>query len=357
MKILYVITKSEIGGAQMHVRQLIEYMVTKGHTVHVMSTPGGWLEYEAQKHSATFHPNPYFGNTLNPLRLVKAKNLIKKTIREINPDLVSCHSSVAGLLTRIVVKKKVPTIFTAHSWAFTIGAPLWRRVVMSIAERHVARYSDKIICVSEFDRQLALRYGIAPEENLVTIHNGVVITPLPEKKKNDHVQIVSIGRLAYPKQYSLLIRTFKSLETSAHLTIVGDGPLRETLLNEIGGTNTITLAGQKSPDEIHTLLQQSDIFILLSKHEGFPMTILEAMAAGLPVIASRVGGIPEAVESTSGACVENTVLSVHDALYEFITTQEIRVAKGVGARARAEKEFSLEVFLQNTEQVYRDVLG
>lgn len=343
MKILYVITKSEIGGAQMHVRQLVEYMVTKGHTVHVMSTPGGWLEYETQKHSATFHPNPYFGNTLNPLRLVKAKNLIKKTIREINPDLVSCHSSVAGLLTRIVVKKRVPTIFTAHSWAFTAGAPLWRRIAMSIAERYVARYTNKIICVSEYDRQLALMYHIAPENTLVTIHNGVPIPPLQEKKVHEQVHILSIGRLAYPKEYSLLISAFKTLppavRAQAHLTIVGDGPLREMLTEQVGDTDCITLAGRKTPVETQAFLQDSDIFMLLSKHEGFPMTILEAMAVGLPVIASRVGGIPEQVDSETGILVSNTNDTLVSALSTLILNTEKRKIMGAHGKEKITRNF------------------
>lgn len=361
MKILYVITKSEIGGAQMHVRQLIEHMTSKGHMVHVMSAPGGWLEYEAQKHGATFYPNPYFGNTLSPLRLLKAKKLIKKTVREIDPDLVSCHSSVAGLLTRMIIRKKVPTVFTAHSWAFTTGAPLWRKISASIAERCVARYANKIICVSEYDRQLALKYHIASEKTLVTIHNGVSAPPLREKRAHEQVRILSIGRLAYPKEYLLLISAFKALppaiRAQAHLTIVGDGPLREMLVDQVGNTDGITLTGQKAPDETQALLQDSDIFILLSKHEGFPMTILEAMAAGLPVIASRVGGIPEQVSTSSGILTRNISTEIIKALTALVVDESKRRDMGIVAQQRAKMEFSEQWFLQKTEAVYVEVLS
>jgi glycosyltransferase involved in cell wall biosynthesis len=364
MKILYIITKSEIGGAQTHVLQLLKHMKNNGYTVALMCAPDGWLVQEAKKIGVVVYPNTYFKNTYNPIPLFRAYHLIKKVLAVFNPSLVHCHSSFAGFLGRIAVRNNIPTIFTAHSWAFTDGAGTARKMIASVVERFVAVFTHKIICVSHYDQELAVKYRIAPKEKLITIHNGTPIGTIVNRESTTTVRLISVGRLAYPKEFTLLIRAFDLLSDEirkrAHLTIVGDGPLREALEKEIQQhtlTDYITLMGAKNPDQIQGVLHSSDIFVLLSKHEGFPMTILEAMEAGLPVIASHVGGIPEQVDSSSGMLVQNNIEAIAQALNTLISDESKRIGMGVGARRRAEIEFSEEQFLQKTEAVYKEVLA
>jgi glycosyltransferase involved in cell wall biosynthesis len=360
MKILYIITKSEVGGAQMHVRQLVEHMISRGHAVSVMSAPGGWLVDECAKLGVSFYTNPYFANSMNLVRLWKAKNVIKKTVRMIRPDIIHCHSTFAGILTRLVVRGKIPTIFTAHSWAFTDGAKPFRKIVAPIAEKIVARYTSKIICVSEFDRQLALRYYIASSDKLTTIYNGVALMPEVMRTPDTPVRIVSIGRLAYPKEYRLLIDAFAAVSSEATLTIVGNGPMYAALNTQIRSLELeqkVSILTDKKPEDISGVLATTDIFILLSKHEGFPMTILEAMTAGLPVVVSRVGGIPEAVDSTCGILVDNTQREVVNALETLINDTAKRVAMGAAGHQKVRQTFSLQRFLDTTEGVYREALS
>lgn len=363
MKIFYCITKSEIGGAQVHVRSLVEYMIAQGHSVAVMAAPGGWLEHESRALGAIWCPNTDFKNSFNPLLLFKAYKTIVRSIDEFKPDVVHCHSSFAGFLTRIAVRGGIPTVFTAHSWAFTDGAKSSRKIIAPIAEKIVARYTSKIICVSEYDRQLALRYHIAPEQKLVTIYNGTPLSTVTVRESNDIVQVISVGRLAYPKEYELLIASVAALpdlvRTKMHVQIVGSGPLHDHIANEIqrqGMSQSVTLVGEKKPDEIGALLQHADIFILLSKHEGFPMTILEAMSVGLPVIVSGVGGIPEQVDTKSGIVVSNTTSAVTDALQALITNPTRRHEMGIAAQQRIHDRFSLDHFLRETEMVYNEIL-
>lgn len=357
MNILYIITKSEIGGAQMHVRQLIGRMKERGHIVGLTAYPGGWLEEEAKKLGVEFFPNTYFGNSYNPIRLLRAIGELRKVLRSFRPAIVHCHSSAGGFLGRFAVRGSIPTIFTAHSWAFTDGAPFLRKIIAIIAEKIVAPFASKIICVSEYDRRLARRYRIAPASKLITIHNGVVIGA-PKNRNNALVEIVSVGRLAYPKEYAVLLDAFQSvpkdIQVKAKLTIIGDGPEKERLMRRVSAN---TFVGMKLPGEVTSILQSSDVFILLSKHEGFPMTILEAMSAGLPVIASRVGGIPEQVDAASGILVENKKEIVAAALTTLIQDTEKRTMMGSSAYTRAKKYFSLEQFLNTTEAVYESLLG
>lgn len=356
MKILYTITKSEIGGAQVHVLQLAKHMKDEGHAVAIMSSPLGWLENEATKLGIRFYPNPYFANSFNPFRALKAFSLVKKTSLEFSPDIVHAHSSFAGVITRIAIRNKIPTIFTAHSWAFTNGASVFRKVVASIVERYISKYSSKIICVSEFDRKLALRFRIAQSEKLVAVHNGVKNQDTNSIRSNS---IVSVGRLTYPKEYGLLLEAFKQAKVSMNLEIIGDGPDKESILEKIidlGLTDRVSLLGALAPEEVRNKLSSASVFALISKHEGLPLTIIEAMSAGLPVIASRVGGIPEEIDETCGILVENNVEEISTAI-KLLSDQNKQRQMGESARRKFENEFTLEKFIHETELVYRSLVG
>lgn len=357
MRILYTITKSEIGGAQVHVMQLAKYMKDTGHAVAVVSYPGGWLENEATKLGIRFYPNLYFGNSFNLFRIVKSISFIKKIISEFNPDLVHTHSSFAGIITRFAIKNKIPTIFTAHSFAFTDGASLFRKVIAPISERFASQYTSKIICVSEFDRRLALRYRIAPSEKLITIHNGASRNIFPESKRENI--ILANGRLAYPKEYLLLLEAYKLSDTDMRLEIISDGPDRPTIEAKISelnlGGKVILLGDLSSREAVQKKLSTASLFIHISKHEGMPLAILEAMSAGLPVIASNVGGIPEEIDSSCGILVGNTEKEIAAAI-ERLSHPEAQNMMGVAARKKFEREFTLEQFLQKTLVVYETLV-
>ncbi len=364
MRILYLITKSELGGAQTHVLSLMKCMKEKGSDVALMSYPGGWLEAEAKKIGVEFFPNTNFTNAYNPLNIPKAILKIKRAVKVFKPDIAHCHSSGAGFYTRLAIHGKVPTIFTAHSWAFTEGAPFLRKIIAIFAEKIVSSFTSKIICVSEFDKKLALKYKIASENKLVKIYNAV---PEIEFKKNETdkntFDILSVGRFAYPKRFDLLIKAFKNLPedvlNKSRLSIVGFGQEQEKLsdlIKELQLEDKISL--QKiNYEELIKKVSNFDIFILISKHEGLPMTILEAMSAGLPVIASNVGGIPEQINSNSGILVENTTEEITKAILDLYTNQEKKIAMGIFARKKSEKFFSMENFISKTEEVYFQVLS
>ena len=357
MKILYTITKSEIGGAQVHLAQLAKYMKDSGHTVFVMANPGGWLEKETTKIGVRFYGNPYFSNSFNPIRILKSFITVKKIVRDFKPDIVHCHSSFAGSVTRVAVMGRVPTIFTAHSWAFTDGVSLFRKVIALTAERFVSRWTNKIICVSEYDRQLALKYKIAPQEKFQTILNGVEKNIYTDFIKEDI--LITNGRLAYPKEYFLLLNAYKLSDTHLKLEIIGDGPDRliiEEKIRVLGLTEKVILLGSISREAVQEKLSKAKIFIFISKHEGFPLAVLEAMSTGIPVIASNVGGIPEQIDSFCGVLVKNKIEEVSEAI-KFVSGENVAMKMGQEAKKKFEKLFTLEKFFKETEQVYLDLVS
>lgn len=365
MHILFLITKSEVGGAQTHVAQLAQFLIAQRHGVAIMSAPGGWLEKEAKKLGARFFPNPFLVNSANPLRLVKAGRCLIQAVRDFQPDILACHSTAAGLLGRFTIRNRIPTLFTAHGWGFTQGAPILRRVILPILERFAARFSSKIICVSQNDLRLAQRHHIAPKEKLVQIYNGVEIPHPITKQLSNRVCIFFIGRLAPPKDPIMLIKAVQHLpepiRQRVNVTIIGDGPDQHNLASAIhdAGLDTIVeLAGSLSRDKTIERLQcEADLFVLPTHWEGFPYSILEAMACGVPVIASNVGGIAEAVDATCGILVPpNDERALREALTSLITNPQQRRAMGEAGKEKASRIFSVQSMCQRTLVTYEEVL-
>ncbi len=369
MRIFYLITKSEIGGAQTHVYQLSKHFIGTGDEIAVMAYPGGWLELEVEKMGGKFYPNRYLSNSPNPIKALKAIREIKRTVNDFNPDLIGCHSTAAGFLGRIAIRNKIPTVFTAHGWAFTEGASFLRKYFVILTEKIAGKFCSKIICVSEFDRSLALKYQIASSDKIIVVYNGVEIQPVKidsdcqdsQKTEAKKTKIVFVGRLAQPKDPLLLLKAFNGLSSDlkdkVQVSIIGDGPKRKELERFIGENNLeqrVSLSGTIPREKVFEFLRRSDIFVLISNWEGFPYTIIEAMSCGLAIIASDVGGVKEALNEYCGILVKRgDGGEIKNALEKLLENPSSIKKMGESARKRVEREFSLERMLKETDEVYR----
>ena len=364
MKILYLITKTEEGGAQTHVAQLVRYFTDQGNEVGVLSYPGGWLENEVVSLGADFYPNIYFANSYNPFRLFRAVGEIQKTVKQFQPDIVACHSSMASFLGRVTIRNKVPTVFTVHGWGFNNYVGILSKTIALIAEKVAARYCEKVICVSEFVKELAVVHKVVAPEKCAVIYNGIEkLGKIKEHSENELLKIVFVGRLAAPKEPEILIKAYQSLEfrflEKTELLIIGNGPQEEQLKFIVGKDTPgkITFLGRVPRKEVVLLLEKSDIFVLATKWESFGLTALEAMSIGLPVIVSNVGGLKEVVDDKSGILVESgNVREMKRALEKLVGDQELRISLGENGRKRAFEKFSVETMFQKTEKLYKEIL-
>ena len=360
MRILYIITKSEAGGAQTHVYQLSKYFIGKENEVGIMSYPGGWLEKEARKLGVKFYPNKYFSNWPGPIRTVKAIKEIRKAVKDFKPDLVGCHSTAAGFWGRLAIRNRTPTIFTAHGWAFTKGTPFLRKCLAILIEKIAGKFCSKIICVSDFDKNLALKYKITSPNKITFIHNGVEIQHL-EQFEHSNIQIVFVGRLAQPKDPLLLLESFNSLPSElknrSQISIIGEGPKKKELekfIKEKKLKEKVKLLGSVSRGKVFEILRKSDVFVLISNWEGFPYTIIEAMSCGLAIIASDVGGIKEAINEDCGILVRRgDKEEIKNALGKLLKNPSLIREMGQNAQKRVREEFSLEKMLFETEKLYK----
>lgn len=359
MKILYLITKSEVGGAQIHVADLCHYFKEKGNEVTVMSRSGGWLEEECKKIGIDFVINKFFSNSANPINIFKAINEIRKFVNEFKPDIIHCHSSAAAFFGRMAVRGKIRTIYTAHGWGFNLGMKPWIKYPVLFLEKICANYTDTYICVAEFVKKLGLKYNLAPENKFKVIYNGVAIVPQigSLKSKGDNVNLVFIGRLAEPKKPELTIEAISLLpeevKNRIKFTIIGDGPKRKMLKKMIDKIKVNVDFKIFTHEQAMADLEREDIFVFVSVWEGFPYTILEAMSRGLPVIASDVGGISEVINETTGILVENEVGQVREAILKLIDNKDKRKEMGEKGRETVQRNFTKDKMFKKIEEIYK----
>lgn len=364
MKIAYIITRSDsIGGAHIHVRDLASWLIKNGHMVHVLVGGRGPFVSELERWQIPYTIIQSLIRPINPLRDLTGVWEIRRKLAMLRPNIVSTHSSKAGWLGRIAARSlRIPVIFTAHGWAFTDGVRESHRWIYARAERLVAPLSNRIITVSIYDRQLALRYGIASAKKLVTIHNGVPDVPesLRAKPALEPPRLIMVARFEEQKDHKTLLEALVQLrELPWSLELIGDGPLRadmERLATDLGIRSRIDFVGAVS--DVANRLSKSQIFILTSRWEGFPRSILEAMRAGLPVLASNVGGVSESVaDGVNGILVpRGDVEAVAKGLYTLLTNPGLRRRLGERSRERFEQDFTFERMAKKTIEVYHQVL-
>lgn len=361
MKVLFVITRTDtVGGAQGHVRDLARQLQQSGHQVQVITGPQGIFSEALEAAGITTVACPALGNTLNPLTDLQALSQLHSVIQQFTPDLVSLHSSKAGLLGRLLCRYlKLPCTFTAHGWAFTPGVPQPQRTLYRWLETWTASLADRIICVSDYDRHLGLQAQINAA-TLVTIHNGIPDHPARAcPAAGDPVRIIMVARFDRQKDHLTVLQAIAELPT-AHLDLVGDGPdlpLIQQYIEQYHLSDRTRFWGFRS--DVAELLAQAQIFTLMSHWEGFPLATLEAMRAGLPVVVGQVGGTAEAVvEGVTGYCVPpQDAVTLRDRLRHLIQHPELRQQMGQAGRQHYEAAFTFEQMYQQTLAVYQQVVA
>lgn len=363
MKLFYLITKSEPGGAQTHVFQLARYASQQGHDVAIMSKPDGWLHDQATQNGWTFFENHHLANTMNPFALMRAGKRLKSALRTFKPDLVSCHSTVAGIVGRLTIRGIIPTVFTAHGWGFASGVPQPRKTLVLFAEKLAAKYTDRIICVSDFDRALGITSAIAQEDKLIRIHNGVEI-PSQSKQAPEHPKnLLFVGRYVAQKDPLLLLEAFADIAPThpeLTLTLIGGGPKQEeleTVVHEKGLAERVVMHGRMPRMDVLAQMDQADLFILTSNWEGLPRSILEALARAIPVITTNAGGSAEPLTRGGGIVIDVGDKQALIQAIKTLSTNTLAYQKASeAARVTAKEHFSLEHMLEQTFAVYENIV-
>lgn len=364
-KILHIITTGESGGAQTHLYDLCTSIRGRYRPLVAMGHKGV-LGDKLEKAEIPVYLLPALQREINLIKDWHACREMHHLINELQPDLICTHSSKAGFLGRIAAwRAGIPTIFTAHGWAFTEGVPPTRRFVYKILERWAAQWTKRIICVSDYDFQLACKNRVAAPAKMVTIHNGIPAgRPPRERGYNDdsRIKVIMVARFSSQKDQPLLLQAISELQLddSFEVWLVGEGPLLSAARDYAAQLNIMDktkFLGDRS--DVADLLDGADIFVLTSHWEGFPITILEAMRAGLPVIVSDVGGCREAVlvGQTGYVVKPGDIRGLAYYIEEMITDRVSRINMSQAGYERFMNNFTIDKMVEKTLGVYDEVLG
>ncbi len=360
-RLLLLVTLGERGGAQSYVASLLP-AVTERFETTLAAHGYGPLSDAASAIGVEFVPLRHVRRALNPWQDVLGLVELVRLIRRQRPDILHASSSKAGVLGRLAGwLAGVPIrIFTAHGWAFAAYSGVPSRLYR-LADRSMRPITSVIICVAEYERLAGVAAGVCLPEQTVVIPNAVDVSALPRAApRGGVVELISVGRLRAPKDLITLVRALARLERgSFRASLVGDGPDRpmiEAELNRLGLAESVRFLGDRS--DVAELLAGGDLFVCSSRSEGMPVSILEAMAVGLPVVASAVGGVPEIIDDgrTGLLVAPGAVAPLADALARLIGDRALRERMGRAGRKAALDRYDLPRFRDAHLELYRRLL-
>lgn len=368
MKILYVITKSEIGGAQTHLMEVVRYMHYVGHNVLVVTGTAGWLTNELATIGVDYVILPDLIREINPAKDIKTITSICHILEDKQPDIIHCHSSKAGIVGRIAgAIKNIPAVFTAHGWAFTSGVSPAKRIIYAAIEHIMLGITKRVICVSEFDRKLAKRWFLHNYNRVITVHNGIADKKFSNSTVREYslpLKLVSVARFSHQKNNMELIRAVEQINKlysgSLQLNMVGDGPLlseAQAYVESYKLEDDVHFLGSRT--DVDDILNQNDIFCLISNYEGLPISIIEAMRAEMPIIASDVGGVNELVQDgVNGLLIpRGNIFELVDKLKYILEHKDLIKSMGEASRKIYEEEYTADRMNQKILSVYNEVIA
>ncbi len=308
---------------------------------------------------------------ISPFRDAAALFRLLGLLRRGRFDVVHTHSSKAGFLGRLAARLAgVPrVVHTPHTFAFQMEVSPFSMGLYRTLERLAACWTDRLICVCEAEREAARRAGLDRAGRCVVIPNGLpasAFEPTPDKgalrrrlglRPEDRV-VGMIGRLASQKSPLDLVAaaafTLKR-EPDVRFVLVGDGPLMPAVRREI---DALGLGDRVfAPGALENgagLVSAFDVFVLPSRWESLPYSLLEAMAAGVAIVATPVGGVPDVIvhEKTGLLAPAGSPACLALAILELLEDKSKRRTLGAAARGRAEERYRLEPLVDRIERIY-----
>ena len=376
IRVLHVITRMILGGAQENTLLSCSLIDRSGFPSEILCGPEtgaeGSLHDDCRLSSVTLHLEPALRRSVHPWHDFIALLRLTHFIRRGRYDVVHTHSSKAGVLGRVAARLAgAPVVVhTVHGWPFSQEESPVHRTVWVNLERFCARLADAIVVVGSADQEKGLELGIGRPDQYHLIRSGIDVEyyrgagidrgqvrsrlGLPR----DAFVVGSVGRLSRQKAPLDLLGAFEPVARArpdAHMVIVGDGPDRPAVEAAVRNSRLdgrIHLAGLRR--DVPALMCAFDVFALASHWEGLPRVLPQAMAAGLPIVASRANGVPDAVvNGENGWLVDvGDVAGLSRRLLEL--SQDPSRARRMGERGRERaEEFSARRMVDQLTVLYR----
>ncbi len=365
MKILYITT---IGSTMGFFTSFIRHLLDEGHTVDIATNeknskvPACYREWGCIVYQIDTSRSPLdIGN-------LKAIGQIKQLAEKGQYDIVHCHTPIAAICTRLACRKVrrsgTKVFYTAHGFHFYQGAPLKNWLMYYPAEKICAHFTDVLITINKEDYALAQqkmkakRVAYVPGVGIDLSKFGQATVDKATKRKElgvppDATLLLSVGELNTNKNHETVIRAISDL--NVYYMIAGEGDLKghlQSVINELGLTERVKLLGYRK--DMTELYKTVDIYVLPSIREGLNVSVMEAMASGLPVACGRIRGNTDLIDENGGALFEpQSVDECRDAISSIIRRNKSEMA---AYNLKKIQVASIDEIIKNMDEVYRGMV-
>lgn len=353
MRILHVTQATESGGLVNVVLNILRDQVDRGWDVHLACPGDGELLGAATAITGVIvHPWP---SVRSPFRnLIRESRDMHRIVRSIDPQIIHLHSSKAGLVVRLAVRGRIPTVLQPHAWSFeaVTGPTKWAALHW---ERFAIRWTTGTLCVSDGEARVGV-VGRTLARRSTVVYNGIDLhmwAPRSRYQARERLDIdhearvvVLVGRLVPQKGQDVALTAWplvRSRVPGALLYLVGEGP-DETALRHMDQTG-VHLVGAANPLDWYAA---SDLVLVPSRWEGMPLVILEAMACGRPIVTTDVAGAAESVGPHSAVIPIDDPESLATAVVATLHDTTGSEAQARALRDRAEELFDVSASCAGT---------
>jgi glycosyltransferase involved in cell wall biosynthesis len=376
IRVLLMITRLELGGAQRVVLHTAEYLDRGEFSVGLVWGPGDRLDDEAKQiPDLDLFPVSSLVRPIAPIADFRAGRALRAAVREFKPHVVHTHSSKAGILGRFAarVERTPAVVHTVHGFGFTPMQPPPMRFALRQAERMLGRWTDHFITVSKSDRQRGSALGIFRPEQATVIRAGIDLARFRAVSQSDAVRerlgvpldapiVVQIGNFKPQKAPLDFVRMAASVWQrfpEVHFVMVGDGELREAaerLAVDLGIAGNTVFCGWW--DDVPGLLAATRVSVLTSRHEGLPCSVVESLAAGVPVVATAVDGTVEVIRPGENGLLApaGDVRALAEGVCRILSDPELRASMAAAAPENL-GEFDRDHMVRKQEELYRWIGG
>lgn len=299
---------------------------------------------------------------------------ILKYVRKNRPNLIHAHSTKAGVYARIVAFfYRIPVVYNSHGWAFTMNVSRKKIKLYVLIEKVLAKITDLIINISDSEQKHAIDYNIAKENRMRVVYNGVDLQryslddyrcSLLNKYEipQDSFIVGMVGRLTPQKDPITFINIagkISSVIPNAYFILVGDGELKQQVedrARELNVRDKLLITGWT--DEVEKYISTFDVALLTSKWEGFGLVLAEYMAAGKPIVASDVGGIPNVIINNINGLLNHPgdVDGFTKSILNIKNNSELKKLLLENGKKIVRKKFDVKRVVKEHEQIYSEIL-
>ncbi|MGI8330305.1 glycosyltransferase [Actinomadura scrupuli] len=316
----------------------------------------------------TVHRLPTLGRSARPSDDARSLARLTAAMREFRPHIVHTHMAKAGALGRTAaVLARVPArvhTFHGHLLHGYFSRPKTRLVVQ--AERTFARVSDRLVAVGERVRDDLVDVGIGRPGQYCVVPPGTELGPLPEREAARHklglpldVPVVAyVGRVTGIKRPDRLVEVVRAVHRelpAARFVVCGEGDLLGQVAEAAGRLDdALHLLGWRA--DVETVYAAADLVLLTSDNEGMPVSLIEAGLAGLPAVATRVGGVPEVVQDgVTGLLTAPRSAELADRVTRLLRDEPLRLRMGRDARTRTTERFGADRLVRDMHELYTSI--